>query len=248
MPDKDESLTSHLSALRKMLIRCFICAGIFLIPCFIFSPAALDFFLKIILANSNLSLNYFAPMEIFILQIKIAVFMCLILSFPYIAKNFWDFILPALYDKERNFIKPLILSSTLLFCGGVTFCFFLILPFIIKFGMSFSSPNMNPLFGVSNIITLSLTLSAVFGIMFQFPLITFSLIKSGLISYESVKSKRSFVIVGILIIAAILTPPDVVSQIMLALPTYLLFELGLFFARGIKKKKSAEEEEKNTPE
>lgn len=235
MEDKDESLMHHLSALRNVIIRCFICLGILLPFCLWMAPKALDFFISVVISDSNISLNYFAPMEVFVLQIKIAAFMSLILSFPYLAKNIWDFILPALYDKEKKFIKSIVVSSTLLFCCGILFCFFGILPLIIKFGMSFSSSHMQAIFGVSNIINLSLNLCIVFGIMFQFPLVTFSLIKSGIISYESVKSKRSYVIVGILILAALLTPPDIISQIMLATPTYLLFELGLLFARRLKK-------------
>jgi sec-independent protein translocase protein TatC len=234
MADKDESLSYHLAELRKVLIKCFLCAGILLPVCFFISPKALDYFIKAILGDLNISLNYFSPMEVFILQIKIALFVDLILSFPYIVKNVWDFVLPALYDKEKKFIKSAVLSSTFLFCCGILFCFFMIVPLIIKFGMSFSSSNMQPVFGVSNIITLSLNLCLVFGIMFQFPLATYSLIRSGIISYESLKSKRSYVIIGILILAGILTPPDVISQLMLAAPAYLLFELGLFLARTIK--------------
>ncbi len=235
MQDKDESLSRHLDALRKMLIRCFICIGILLPLCFWAAPKALDFITKIIIADSTISLNYFAPMEVFILQLKIALFLDIILAFPYLVKNIWGFILPALYSNEKKFIKSIALSSSLLFCFGVVFCFFTILPLIIKFGVSFSSPNMTAVFGVSNVITLSLNLSIVFGIMFQFPLVTYSLIKSGIISYDSIKSKRSYVFVGVLIIAAILTPPDIVSQLMLAAPTYLLFEMGLLFARRVKK-------------
>jgi sec-independent protein translocase protein TatC len=199
------------------------------------APKALDFLIKTILGGSNISLNYFSPMEVFILQIKIAFFMDLILSFPYIIKNIWNFILPALYNKEKKFVKSAVLFSSLLFCFGIVFCFFTIVPLIIKFGISFSSQHIQAVFGVSNIITLSLSLCVVFGIMFQFPLITYLLIKADIISYQSVKSKRSYVFIGVLIIAAILTPPDVISQIMLALPTYMLFELGLLFARRIKK-------------
>ncbi|MDR1695057.1 MAG: twin-arginine translocase subunit TatC [Endomicrobium sp.] len=235
MTDKDESFAQHLDALRKVLIRCFICISALLPFAFWASPEILDFFIKVLTGESGISLNYFSPMEVFILQMKIALFTALTVSFPYIAKNAWDFIVPALYGKEKKFIKSIVFSSSFLFCFGIVFCFFIILPLIIKFGMSFSSPGMNPVFGVSNIITLSLNMSFVFGLMFQFPLITFALIKAGLISYESVRSKRSYVIIGILIIAAILTPPDVLSQIMLALPTYMLFELGLLFARSAKK-------------
>ena len=237
MTDKDESLIHHLDALRKMLIRCFVCLGILLPVCFWASPKVLDLFIKVLIGDLNISLNYFAPMEVFILQMKIAFFMSLVLSFPYIAKNVWDFILPALYGKEKSFIKSIVLSSTFLFCFGALFCFFIILPFIINFGLSFSSAHIQPVLGVSNIVTLSLMLSFVFGIMFQFPLVTYSLIKSGIVSYESIASKRSYIFVGILIISALLTPPDVLSLILLAVPTYMLFELGLIFARKAKRAK-----------
>jgi len=165
---------------------------------------------------------------------KIAFFMSLVLAFPYIAKNIWDFVLPALYANEKKFMASIVLYSTSLFGLGVIFCFFGILPLIIKFGVSFSSAQIQPVLGVSNIITLSLKLSFIFGLMFQFPLITYFLIKAGMLSYESVASKRSYIFVGILIIATILTPPDVLSQVMLAVPTYLLFELGLLAARKTK--------------
>jgi len=235
MQDKDESLTQHLEALRKALVKSLICMGVLLPLCFWAAPKALDLFIALVLGNSDVSLNYFSPMEVFILQMKVALFMDLILSFPYIVKNIWDFILPALYNNEKKFIKFFVFSSTLLFCFGILFCLFTILPLIIKFGLSFSSANMHAVFGVSNIVTLSLNLSLVFGIMFQFPLVTYSLIKFGIISYESVASKRSYIIVGILLIAGILTPPDVVSQLTLAIPTYLMFELGLLMARRVKK-------------
>ena len=97
--------------------------------------------------------------------------------------------------------------------------------------MSFATTHIQAMFGISNIITMALWLSVVFGLMFQFPLITYSLIRSGITTYESVKNKRSYIFVAILIIAAILTPPDVISQLTLAIPTYLLFEAGLYCAK-----------------
>ena len=108
---------------------------------------------------------------------------------------------------------------------------FFILPLVINFGISFATADIKAVFGVSNIISLALQLSVVFGIMFQFPLITFSLIRSGIVSYETMKDKRPYIFVGILIIAAFLTPPDIVSQTMLTVPTYLLFEIGLYFSK-----------------
>lgn len=232
--DKEESLIYHLEALRKALIKSFICLGVLLPVCLWAAPKVLNFFTGVLIGDSSIVFNYFSPMEVFILQIKLAFFLDIILSFPYIVKNIWDFVLPALYSKEKRFIRSMVISSTLLFCSGAAFCVFLILPLLVQFGLSFSSPTMQALFGVSNIITLSLWLSVVFGIMFQFPLVTYSLIKADIVSYKTISTKRSYVFVGVLILAAILTPPDVVSQIMLTLPTYLLFELGLLFARGIR--------------
>ena len=229
--DNDESLIAHLEALRETILKCLLVLGL-VFPFMLFaSPKVLEWLTGIIISDSNISLNYFSPAEVFLIQIKTAAVLDLVVCFPYIAKKIWDFILPALYENERKFIKTTVLTSTTLFVSGVLFCIFFILPLIIKFGISFSSSNIKAVFGISNIINLSLWMSISFGLMFQLPLITYSLIKSDIIPYESISDKRSYVIVGILIMAGILTPPDVVSQILLALPTYMLFELGLFFAR-----------------
>ena len=231
MPEQDESLISHLEALRTTLIKCFTALGICLFPMFFLSPYIMDILIQIMLGENKISLNYFSPMEVFILQIKIALLLDICICFPYIAKKIWDFILPALYEHERKFIKSIVLSSSLLFVCGVSFCIFFILPLIINFGISFSTEKIQAVLGISNIISLGLGLSFIFGIMFQFPLVTYSLICSQIVSYESIQNKRPYIFVGILIIAAILTPPDIVSQIMLATPTYLLFEGALYAAR-----------------
>lgn len=229
--DNDESLIAHLEALRETILKCLLVLGL-VFPFMLFaSPKVLEWLTGIIISDSNISLNYFSPTEVFLIQIKTAAVLDLVVCFPYIAKKIWDFILPALYENERKFIKTTVLTSSFLFVLGVLFCIFFILPLIIKFGMSFSSSNIKAVFGISNIINMSLWMSISFGLMFQLPLITYSLIKSDIIPYDSISDKRSYVIVGILIIAGILTPPDVVSQILLALPTYMLFEIGLFFAR-----------------
>lgn len=230
MEDKDESLVSHLEALRSTLIKCLTALGIGIVPMFLVAPYCMDLLIKIMITDNNIALNYFSPMEVFILQIKMAVVLDLLLCFPYIARKIWEFLLPGLLENERCFIRSIVLSSGFLFITGVLFCLFFILPLVINFGISFATADIKAVFGVSNIISLALWLSVVFGIMFQFPLITFSLIRSGIVSYESMKDKRPYIFVGILIIAAFLTPPDVVSQTMLAVPTYLLFEIGLYFS------------------
>lgn len=231
MSEEDESLVSHLEALRSMLINCFVALGVGLVPMFLSAPYCMNRLIKVIIGNNDVALNYFSPMEVFLLQIKIAVVLDLLVCFPYIARQVWKFVLPALYDNERRFIKSIVLSSSLLFVAGVLFCIFFILPLIVNFGISFSTPEIKAVFGISNIIGLALMLSVIFGLMFQFPLITYFLIRFDIVSYQSVKDKRPYIFVGILIISGILTPPDVVSQLMLTIPTYLLFEIGLWASR-----------------
>lgn len=231
MKTQEENLIQHLEALRSMLIKCLTAMGVGLIPMFLVSPYCMDRLIKIIIGGNNISLNYFSPMEIFILQIKIAVVLDLLVCFPYIARQVWKFLLPALYENERKFIKSVVFTSSSLFVIGALFCLFLILPLIVNFGISFATSDITAVFGVSNIIGLALRLSVIFGLMFQFPLITYSLIRTGICSYQSIQNKRPYVFVAILIIAGILTPPDIVSQLMLTVPTYLLFEAGLFISK-----------------
>lgn len=235
MEDQDENLVSHLNALRDTLIKCFVALGLGLVPMFWVAPYFMRALIKIMVGNNEIALNYFAPMEVFMLQIKTAVVLDLVVCFPYIARKIWDFIVPALYEHERRFIRSIVLTSSLLFVIGVLFCIFFILPLLINFGVSFSSAEVKAVFGISNVIGIALWLSVVFGLMFQFPLITWSLIKADMVSYEAVKNKRPYVFVGILIVSALLTPPDIVSQLMLTIPTYLLFEGGLFFAKKYQK-------------
>lgn len=218
-----------------MLIRCLTAIGLILLPMFFVAPWCMNQLIKLMLGEHEIALNFFSPMEVFILQIKTAVVLDLLVCFPYIARQIWLFILPALYDNERKFIKSIVLSSSMLFIIGVSFCLFFILPLIINFGLSYSTANIQAVIGIGNMMSLALWLSVVFGLMFQFPLIAYALIRSKIVSYERVKSKRPYVFVGILIMSGLLTPPDIVSQLMLTVPTYLLFETGLFMARRIKK-------------
>ena len=231
MEKNSETLISHLEALRKTLIECFVALGVVLPFLFIFSPKLLNCFIKVLINNKGITFNYFSPVEVFLLQIKLAFVLDLAICFPYILKKIWDFLVPALYENEKKFIKSIVLSSSILFILGMAFCFFVILPLIINFGLNFSNAEIKPVFNISNIVNLSLWLMTAFGLMFQMPLVVRALIQFDILSYNSIASKRAYVVVILLIIAAILTPPDIISQIMLFIPTYLLFELGLLFSK-----------------
>lgn len=238
--DKDESIISHIEAFREMLIKCISCLGIIIIPVLFVAPKCLNLLIKLLIRENNIALNYFSPVEVFLLQIKLALVIDVILCFPYIARQVWKFFAPALYEHEKKFIKSIVFTSSTLFILGALFCLFVILPLIINFGMSFATQNIQAVLGISNVINLSLWMTLAFGLMFQLPLITYSLIKSGFVEYKTFENMRPYVIVAILIIAGILTPPDILSQVLLFTPTYLLFELGLLFAKAKTKKEKDE--------
>ena len=236
MQDNEASLVSHLEALRRALIRSFVALAIGIVPLFLASPYVLEWFCEQIKLHGEFTLHYFSPLEVFLLQLKISALLDVVLFSPYIAWNIWQFVLPALYEKEKRFIRSIVGLTSLLFIAGVAFCLIVCFPLIVQFGMSFASESLQPVFGISNLISLAIWLSIAFGCMFQFPLVTYALIRGGIVSYETVCDKRPYVVVGILVVAALLTPPDIVSQIILGAPTYLLFEAGLLAARRFKKK------------
>ena len=234
--DQEATLVSHLEALRWALIRSFVALAIFIVPLFLVSPYILDWCCEQIALQADVKLHYFSPMEVFLLQLKISALLDCVICSPYIAWNFWQFVLPALYDREKKFIRSIVALTSLLFIAGVAFCLIVCFPLVVQFGMSFAGDMLQPVFGVSNLVSLALWLSLAFGCMFQFPLVTYALVRAGVVEYETVCSKRPYVVVGILLLAAFLTPPDIVSQLLLGLPTYLLFEMGLLAARRFKKR------------
>lgn len=229
--EQESSLITHLEALRRVMLRSLGALALGIVPLFLVSPYVLDWFCKQIAMQSEITLHYFSPMEVFLLQLKISALLDCVLFSPYIAWNVWQFVLPALYDNEKKFIRSMVALTSFLFVAGVAFCLIVCFPLVVRFGMSFAGETLQPIFGVSNLVSLSLWLSLAFGCMFQFPLVTYALIRGGVVDYKTVCNKRPYVVVAILVFAALLTPPDIISQLMLGLPTYLLFEMGLLAAR-----------------
>lgn len=237
--EKEENLISHLEALRSVLIKSLLALAAGFFALFFITPQIIDFLIKTVLNGAEIKLNFFSPVEVFLLQIKTALALDILLCFPYLAWQFWGFILPALYDNERKFLGRMVFVCAGLFIAGSLFCLFFIAPLIVRFGLSFTTEQIQPVLGISNILSLVLWLSLAFGAVFQLPLITYGFIKAGILNYNYIKSKRPYVIVGLLIVAGLLTPPDIISQVLLALPAYLLFEAGLFLAKPSKKDKTA---------
>ena len=161
------------------------------------------------------------------------------LAMPFIIYQLWSFVKPALYEKEKTLALPLLLSSISLFYIGVAFAYFITLPSILHFFISVSPETVAPMTDINSYLSFCLKLFLVFGLTFEIPIITLVLILIGVVSTDQLIEKRKFIVVGCFFIAMFVTPPDALSMIMLAVPMWLLFELGLFFGKVIEKRRTA---------
>ena len=259
-PDNHKTFIEHLEDLRKTLIKIAAVVAVVLPIAFIFADDAVQFLIDHS-CPPEFSLHYFTPMEPLFVRIKVSLLMALFISLPYTSFIIWKFIVPALYPEERRGIKKLAFFSSLLFLAGSSFCFYFIIPAMMKFSMSMQSDALQPTIGLSRYIVLVGMMLLGFGVMFQLPILIFFLVLSGIIKLKTIKQQRAIVLIVILVLSALLTPPDIFSQIMMAIPTYLLFEISLIFAAlAIKSKKESlvfdneetqsesAEEDKNNPE
>lgn len=231
-----EKLVYHLSELRKTLLNIIVCIIILFPLGYLLAPYIIDFIVRWSFNYQNTQLNYFSPMEVFLVDLKVGFVLAFTVGFPYTIYQIWKFILPALYDKEKKFLRTAVFCSSFLFVLGVVMCVAFVLPLIIKFSMSFATEQIKPILGISNFLGLSGWLMLAFGLMFQFPIAIYFLVKFNIVSIDILKQKRPYVVIILLLIAALLTPPDVISQLLLFIPTYFLFELGLVFAKFSNKK------------
>ncbi|NHB56526.1 twin-arginine translocase subunit TatC [Acinetobacter sp. 194] len=173
----------------------------------------------------------------FMAPFKLNLFVALMLAMPFILYQIWSFVRPALYEKERNLALPLLLGSISLFYIGIAFAYFITLPAILHFFMSVSPESVAPMTDINSYLSFCLKLFLVFGLTFEIPVITLLLILIGVVSTQSLIEKRRFIIVGCFFVSMFATPPDALSMIMLAIPMWLLFEIGLVFGKILEKRK-----------
>ena len=245
-------LIEHLVELRQRLFYAVIAIAIFFVVCFIFASQIFNILVvpyeRAAGETTNLRLIFTAPQEYFFVQIKIAFFGALFIAFPVIATQLYKFVAPGLYRNERKAFLPFLIATPVLFFIGACVVYFLIMPLAMNFFLSMQQSGdanraaIELLPRVSEYLGLIMTLIFAFGIMFQLPVVITLLSQAGLVSVEGLKSKRKYAVVLAFIAAAILTPPDPVSQIGLAVPTLLLYELSIFSARLVEKRRREAEE------
>ncbi len=228
-----ESLVSHFEALRKTLLKCIVATALCYPVGYWITPDVINQLIQWSFPENIGKLHYFSPLEAFWVKLRLGFILAMIFAYPYNIFQFWKFLLPALYDNERKSLGKWITLSSILFFSGIAFCTVCVLPLLMDFAGSFSSPELQAMFGLENFLSLAGMMMLAFGIMFQTPILVFIAIRFDFVSRETLSRKRPYIMTGILIIAALLTPPDVISQILMAIPTWLLFELGLILSGNI---------------
>jgi len=215
-------LTEHLEELRKRIIYCLILVVSLSAVFYFFSDELIR-----IISRPVGDLYFFAVTEAFTAKIKVAVACGVAVSLPFIVYQIWSFVVPALTHRERAYALPLVISSASLFTAGIAFAYFVIIPVGIRFLLSFGTEELKSLIGITKYLGFVLWMLLVFGLVFQLPVVLFFLDRIGVVSPQSLRRKRKHVILGIFVIAAILTPPDVFTQLAMSLPLILLYEASI---------------------
>ncbi|RMH42507.1 MAG: twin-arginine translocase subunit TatC [Gammaproteobacteria bacterium] len=244
MADAEMPLVEHLRELRTRLLRAvasilvvFIMLAPFADPLYqmLSKPLLAHFPADAKLIATDVAAPFFAPF-------KLTLVAAFFLALPFVFYELWRFVAPGLYRHERKLIAPLLVSSVLLFYLGVAFAYFVVFPLVFAFFTQTAPEGVTVMTDISSYLDFTLKLFFAFGLAFEIPIATVLLIWSGITSVESLRNKRPYVIVGAFAIGMFLTPPDAISQTLLAVPMWLLFELGVWLGRWVKQGKGGHEE------
>ena len=235
--ESQETFLSHLIELRQRLVRSLVAVGILFIPAFYFSAELYDLLALPLVTSLPLGSKMIATGVIspFLIPMKIAAMAAFLVALPYLLYEAWAFVAPGLYAHEKRLVLPLVVSSTLLFFAGMAFCYFVVFRRVFEFISSFAPRSVSVAPDIEAYFNFVLGMFIAFGLAFEVPVVVVVLVMTGLITIEQLREYRGYVIVAIFVVAAIVTPPDVVSQISLAVPMCLLYEVGIFFAQFVDK-------------
>jgi sec-independent protein translocase protein TatC len=229
----NESISSHLLELRSRLIRVIICLGILSIAGIPFASEIYSFVTSPLLnilpeGSSMIATQVTSP---FMAPIKLVLFVALLVTMPYLFYEVWMFMSPGLYKNEKTFIAPLMASTSILFATGVAFAYFIVCPIIFKFFIASAPNSIQVMTDISQYLDFVIKLVFAFGIAFEIPIATFLLIKSGIMKKDALVNSRPYLVILFFVLGMLLTPPDIFSQLFLAIPMWILFELGLLISR-----------------
>jgi sec-independent protein translocase protein TatC len=238
-PEKlvEGTLISHLLELRDRLIRAIVAVALAFLPCMFYSNQIFTFVAtplkeKLPKGTQLIATTVMSP---FTTPFKLSLFVAVFFAMPFIIYQLWAFVAPGLYRHEKRFAVPLLVSSILLFYVGVVFAYFFVFPVMFQFFAATTPHGVAMMTDISAYLDFVLTMFLAFGAAFEVPIAVVLLVLTGVVKLEKLKENRGYVLIGIFILAALLTPPDAVSQCIMAIPMYLLYEGGLLMARILSK-------------
>ena len=242
---QEESFISHLVELRDRLIYSLIAIGVVLgVLCLYPGPGEIYDILAAPLTSAlpegtkMVAIGVITP---FMVALKVTAMVAFVLTLPFVLYQVWSFIAPGLYTHEKRLGIPLIISSSLLFILGMSFCYFFVFGQVFSFINSFAPKSITPAPDIEAYLSFVMTMFLAFGLAFEVPVALVVLVKMGVVTVEKLKEWRSYFIVGAFVVAAVVTPPDVVSQLALAIPMCILYELGILASRLVSKPQPKEE-------
>lgn len=241
-----DTFISHLVELRTRLMKAIIAViGVFALLAIYPGPSAIyDLLAQPMLASLPTGTRMIATGVItpFMVPIKVTLMAAFVVSLPVVLYQAWAFVAPGLYRHEQQLALPLIATSTLLFLLGMAFCYYFVFGTVFHFISNFAPESITPAPDIEAYLSFVMTMFLAFGITFEVPIAVILMVKTGIVSVEKLRSARGYVVVGAFIVAAVVTPPDVVSQFMLAVPLCILFEVGVLVASMMKKKEAEAED------
>ena len=229
----ETSLLSHLTELRNRLLRTFIGTGVVFIALFPFANPLYEYLSMPLMkhlpqGSSMVAIEVASP---FLTPFKLTLLLAVVVSLPYILYQMWMFVAPGLYRNEKHLTLPLMISSTLLFYTGMAFAYFVAFPLMFAFFSATAPAGVTVMTDISRYLDFVVKIFIAFGLAFEMPVLAMLLIKTGVTTPAGLAAKRPYIIIAAFVIGMVLTPPDVVSQILLAIPVWLLFEAGILLAR-----------------
>ncbi len=238
MADQEQTFISHLVELRDRLLRAILAILIVFLALMPWASEIYDLLAQPMMqalpeGTKMIATGVVTP---FLVPVKVTIMVAFVAALPIVLYQAWAFIAPGLYVHEKRLGLPLVIASTILFLVGMAFCYFLVFGVVFSFINEFAPKSITPAPDIEQYLSFVMTMFLAFGVTFEVPVILIVLVRFGIVSLEKLKEIRPYAIVGAFVIAAVVTPPDVVSQLLLAIPLVLLYEVGLLLARLVKKR------------
>lgn len=233
---QNTSLVSHLIELRSRLLKMLVGVGVIFIALLPFANVLFNYVsapLRAMLPAESASMIAIDVASPFLTPLKLSFLVSVLIALPYLFYQIWAFVAPGLYRHERRLVFPLVLSSTLLFYGGMVFAYFVVFPLMFKFFIALAPEGVAVMTDIHRYLNFIIKIFIAFGIAFETPIATLLLVHTGTVTPKRLSSNRPYIIIGSFVLGMLLTPPDVFSQVLLALPLWGLFELGLLLSRLI---------------